>query len=177
MRRRMLRVPLGLVALPLLAAVAAFACGGDDVGPLDLRGEFVGTDDPAITGSVMMSPKPSVETSGPTGRIRQGCGRDADILNGFCTVEIEVSGLPEGAHATQILEGTCDSPGPVDRTLDEIVAAASGSATVTAQFPHLESKAKFNSGHLISIHESGPDSPIIACAEMALRPDPAAPSN
>jgi hypothetical protein len=177
MSRRRLRGPLGLVALALLAAVTAFACGGDDVGPLDLRGAFAGSDDPAITGSVLMSPKPSVETSGPTGRIRQGCGRDAEILNGQCTVDIEVSGLPEGDHAVQILEGTCDSPGDIDRQLDDIVVAASGSVTATTQFPHLEAKDKFNSGHLISIHESGPDSPVIACAELALRPDPAAPTS
>jgi hypothetical protein len=163
---------LPLTAFALLVAVAAVACGGDDVGPLDLRGTFSG-DDPAISGSVLLSPKPNVVTTGPTGRLRQGCGRDANVLNGFCTVDIEVTGLPEGTHASNIMAGTCANPGAVDRELEDVVAGAGGTASVTTQFPHLEAKNKFDSGHLISIHESGPDSPIIACAEIALRPDPA----
>lgn len=162
-----------LLTFLVLGVVAAVACGGDDEGPLDLRAVIAGTDDASITGSVLMSPQPNVATTGPTGRIRQGCGRDAEVLNGFCTVDIEVTGLPEGAHAAQIMAGTCASPGAVDRELDDIVAPASGTVSSTTQFPHLEAKDKFNSGHLIAIRESSADSPIIACAELALRPDPA----
>ncbi len=159
----------------LVAAVALgiAACGGDDEGPLDLRATLTGVNDTGISGSVFMSTLPTVETSGPTGRLRQGCGRDASILSGFCTSDIEVSGLPAGTHASSLRAGSCASLGEVAQELEDVVADGGGTATSRTQWPYYGVDSLYFTDHVITIHETDADSAVVACGELAMAPDPA----
>jgi hypothetical protein len=159
-----------MVAAIVLGAVA---CGGDDEGELDLRATLTGLDGNDISGTALLTTQPVPATSGPTGRLRQGCGRDGNILSGFCTVEIEITGLPQGAHANSLRQGSCENRGDIVQSLEELVAGADGTASATTQFPHLVRKDLFDTGHYISVHEAGDGTPVIACGNLAMRPDPA----
>lgn len=173
MRRTRASRTLAVAVLLAIVALGLAACGGDDEGPLDLRATISGVSDANITGTALMTTLPTVETSGPTGRLRQGCGRDAGILSGFCTADLEVSGLPEGTHASSLRKGPCASPGDVARELEDLVADASGDATSRTQWGYFSVKGVYQSDHVITIHATDADSAVIACGELAMRPDPA----
>lgn len=160
-------------AIVTVIALGAVACGGDDEGELDLRATLTGLDGTGISGTALLTTQPNPVTTGPTGRLRQGCGRDANILNGFCTVEIEISGLPEGAHANSLRQGSCENRGEIVQSLEELVAGSGGTASAVTQFPHLTRKDLYDTGHYISVHEAGDGTPAIACGNLAMRPDPA----
>jgi hypothetical protein len=171
MRTRWILLLLG--AIVAVIAFGAVACGGDDEGELDLRTTLTGVDGNEISGIALLTTQPNPVTTGPTGRLRQGCGRDSNILSGFCTVEIEISGLPEGAHANSLRQGSCANRGEIVRSLEELVAGADGTASATTQFPLYQKKDIYDTEHYISVHEAGDDTPVIACGNLAVQPDPA----
>lgn len=172
MRRTHAPRTLAVAALLAIVALGIAACGGDE-GPLDLRATISGVSDAGISGTALMTTLPTVETSGPTGRLRQGCGRDATILSGFCTADLEVTGLPEGTHASSLRKGPCASPGAVAKELEDLVADAGGNATARTQWGYFGMNEVYQTDHVVTIHETDADSAVIACGELAMRPDPA----
>ena len=159
-------------AIVTVIALGAVACG-DDEGVLNLRATLTGPNGNGISGVALFTTEPNPVTTGSAGRLRQGCGRDAAVLSGFCTVEIEISGLSQGSHSTNLYKGSCENRGEVAQPLGELVAGADGAATLSLQFPHYGKFDLFDTGHYIGVHEAGDDTELLVCGDLAMRPDPA----
>jgi len=91
---------------------------------------------------------------------------DITVTDGSAEVVVNLTNVPEGAHANHIHVGSCDEQGDVVFPLTELEAGADGTATgettidVTAD--------ELLEGHYYAVHEAGDDTvgAVIGCGDI-----------
>lgn len=149
---------IGIAILTAVLAIGAVACGDDDEDALeDILDEI--QDELDEIGIFQL-------TASLTGPEASG---EADIsLNGEgILVQIDMTGLTEGAHANHLHHGTCDETGEIHITLDDIVADDSGDGSQTTANDE-EPLDHFAAGHYLAVHAEDSESigEMISCGEV-----------
>ena len=153
--------PLLVVALASLAiacdddeeegAPAGETPAAEEETPAAEAGRLVADIQPAFDGSTALGSATLTETA-----------------DGTTEVEVEMTGLPEGAHANHLHHGSCDAQGDVHVTLEVLEAGADGAASgTTTDFQEEDPDPAFDhfaQGHYYAVHSGGGD--VIGCGDV-----------
>lgn len=140
------------LVLGLIAVFGLVACGG---------GSTAVTPSPTPTISFTMTAQNNSGVSG-TGTVVKGTGS--------FTVTIKLTGMaPNSSHISHVHTGACAAPGGIAYALSQVIADASGAATVTSTVP--VAYAVPTGGWYFNVHH-GPDftapanGPSISCGDL-----------
>jgi hypothetical protein len=124
-----------LLVLAMLGALTTFACGGDALVPPTAH---------AVDFTMLAQ---NGSTAAGTGTVVKG----SDSF----TVTIKLAGLaPNSSHVSHLHAGGCAAPGGIAFALHQVVADATGAATITSTVP--TSYVVPASGWYVNVHH-GPD--------------------
>ena len=158
---------LGLAILPLSLA----ACGADEGEP--------GADQTAATPDSALQTLDSIEpdTAGvamstqvamsPLGSAAASGSALITATGSTTEVTVQLTGLPEGAHAGHIHQGTCEAPGSPVAPLQEVTAGQDGAGTITS-IAEVDPMSVMDGNHIVAYHERGapnPGAPIV-CGQI-----------
>lgn len=119
-------------------------------------GTDVAREVPALEGAAETRLAPTGET-GVTGAIR------AAPTDGKVAVGIRLEGVrPDGRYLARLHEGTCESPGPSEISLSEIVPTADGEARSVTRIDATELAE--GRSYLVQVH--GTDEAVVACGPL-----------
>lgn len=155
----------GLAILPLALA----SCGADEGEPEAVL-EDTAAAAPAPDSAVAPAPvagNMTHVTMAPLGGSTAGGMAMVSSTGAAVDVNVQLTGLPEGAHAGHIHEGTCAAPGAPVAPLQEVTAGADGTGMITSTV-EIDAATVTDGNHLIAYHERGapdPGSPIV-CGEI-----------
>ena len=142
------------LVLPLLSLFVLVACGGG------------GT----ATNSTSPTPKISFTMSAQNGSGVAGTGQIVKGTGSFM-VTIKLTGMtPNSSHISHVHTGACAKPGGIAYALQQVIADASGAATVTSTVPADYSVPA--GGWYVNVHH-GPDfsvpanGPSVSCGDLA----------
>jgi CHRD domain-containing protein len=155
----MKRTAYGLVLLSIVTALLLTACGGSATPP---------------TPSSTSTPSNSTTTASATLKhVPNGMATlNWDQSSHTLTVKITLSGLaPSSTHPSHIHTGSCSNQGAVVHPLQNIVADATGNATVTSTIPNVTNGIPA-SGWYVNVHNGPGLSPAeqflpIVCGDIA----------
>lgn len=156
MRKNLLLIGMGLLLAVL--TTAAVACGDDDDNGDVADGGDGNGDGTVLRLSVVLSEVDGSDVIGTA---------DLSVNGEGILVSVDMEELPEGAHANHLHTGSCDAPGGIVVTLDQIVAGTDGVGRQTTgnnEYP----LSQYETGHLFAVHAGETDDPgaIISCGEV-----------
>jgi len=158
---------LWLIAPLLVVTLASLTIACDDEEEVAPAGEtpVAGESPAAEAGRLVADIQPAFD-----GSTASGTAVLTETADGTTEVEVEMTGLPEGAHANHLHHGTCppDTQGEIHVTLEVLEAGADGTASATTtDFQETDPDPEFShfaQGHYVAVHAGGGE--VIGCGDV-----------